>query len=357
MRRRAVGLIGAGILPGAIALSLTACGRGAPAKSDSTFVVTGARTAVAQVIPMTETLKALGAVTASPGHVAALSAPVPARVARIYVAVGHHVVPGQPLVELEQSSIQAAAASANSRLSAANSALERARRLAQAGIIPRKDVEQAAAAAAQARADAVAARRSAQLSILRSPIRGVVTSLNATLGSMADAVLPIVEVTDPSVLDIVLNVTPTEAAKVRIGMPVILRAGGEVGGELLGSGRVSEIAGTVDPMSRGVAIRVRAPATRRELRIGETVYGEIAIAVRSGVTVPIAALVPKGEGSIVFVVDRTGIARSRPVQIGVRMNQLAEVVSGLASGERVVTEGAYGIDDGARIAPRGSAPR
>jgi len=71
--------------------------------------------------------------------------------------------------------------------------------------------------------------------------------------------------------------------------------------------------------------------------------------------VPVEALVPAGEGFQVFVVDSAGIAHARPVGVGGRNESLVEIVTGLAPGETVVTTGAYGVEDGARIvrpAPR-----
>ena len=274
------------------------------------------------------------------------------RVARVYVAPGERVRAGQPLVQLEQATLQAAAQSAAAALDAARLADERARRLASEGIVPRKDVEQAAAALAKARADAVQARREAQLSVLRAPIAGVVTSMTATLGAAVDASQPLVEVTDPSALDVLLNLSPTDAARVRPGAAVALSAGQSTSGEPLGDGRVASVGAEVDTTTRGVLVRVLVPAARRTLRVGETVYGQITVAARpSAITVPVEALVPEGDGFKVFVVDAAGVAHARPVRVGGRTDRVAEITDGLAAGERVVTSGAYGVDDSAKVVP------
>jgi multidrug efflux pump subunit AcrA (membrane-fusion protein) len=59
----------------------------------------------------------------------------------------------------------------------------------------------------------------------------------------------------------------------------------------------------------------------------------------------------------VFVVDEGGVAHARPVVLGGRTETLVEIVSGLAAGETVVTSGAYGVSDGARISKTAPAPR
>jgi multidrug efflux pump subunit AcrA (membrane-fusion protein) len=92
------------------------------------------------------------------------------------------------------------------------------------------------------------------------------------------------------------------------------------------------------------------PAARRTLRVGETVYGRITVAARpNALTVPTEALVPEGDGFKVFVVDASGVAHARPVTVGGRTDRIAEITSGLAAGERVVTYGAYGVDDSAKV--------
>ncbi|HEX6537419.1 MAG TPA: efflux RND transporter periplasmic adaptor subunit [Gemmatimonadaceae bacterium] len=322
--------------------------------SDAVQPVVGAATAPVTVGPFTETVAAMGSVVARAGHSAALAAPAPTRVSRVYVATGAHVRRGEPLVELEQSTFQANARSADAALAAAEQAYERARRLVSEGIAPRKDEEQAAADLARARADVVAARREAQLSVLRSPIDGVVTRMAATLGASADPSQALVEVADPTTVDALLAVTPSDAARIHPGAAVTLSAGQQPGGEPLGVGRVADVAGAVDSVSRSVAVRVRVTAPRRALRIGETVFGAIAVATRArAVSAPLEALVPEGDGYKVFVVDSAGIAHSRAVTVGARADSMAEITRGLAPGERVVTYGAYGVQDSARIVPVG----
>jgi membrane fusion protein, multidrug efflux system len=339
---------------------IVACSKGGNAEGDAaeTTPTVPARIAVVTTQPFTQTVASIGTVAPRTGHVASLSAPAAARVARVLVSAGQHVQAGQALVELDQSSFQAALQSAEAAVAAAQRSYERNERLAQEGIAPRKDVEQAAAELAKARADLVTARREQQLSILHAPIAGVVTRMTAQLGGAADVAQPLVEIADPSNVDILLNVTPTDAARLRSGMKVTMSAGQSAGGEALGIGNVVDIGGTVDSTTRTVNVRVQAPATRRPLRIGETVFGQIAILTRpNAVVVPNEALVPEGDGFKVFVVDAAGVAHSRPVAIGGRTDRMAEITSGLSAGERVVTYGAYGVEDSAKVVPLDATAR
>jgi RND family efflux transporter MFP subunit len=338
----------------ATAVLLLACKGGGAAEGDAATpqAVVGVQTAQVSRGPFTETLGAIGTVAPRPGHVAALGAPQQARITRVLVSAGQHVTAGQPLVELDQTPFRAATQAAEATLAAAEKANERQQRLASEGIVPRKDADQAAAEAAKARADAANARRAEQLSVIRAPLGGVVTRMTAVLGASADVAQPLVEVADPAALDVLLGVTPTDAARIRAGAKVTLAAGQNAMGEPLGIGTVADVGGTVDTSSRSVNVRVQAPTTRRPLRIAETVYGAIAVAVHpNAITVPIEALVPDGEEFKVFVVDAAGVAHERKVSVGGRTDKTAEITQGLAGDERIVTYGAYGVSDSAKVVP------
>src|SRR5207237_670001 len=246
----------------------------------------GARVGTARVATQgfSQVVTAIGTVTPRPGHFAELAAPAPTRVARIRVAVGDRVAQGDTLLEFEREPFDAAAQSAATALENAQHAYARAVRLVQAGILPQKDSDQAAADLAQAQLAAVAG------------------------------------------------------------------GGGGGGDAQLGQGRVTGVAAALDSASRAVTVRAELRRPSRPLRIGESVVGRIVTAVHAqAVTVPLAALVPNGDAFQVFVVDSSGVAHSRPVRIGARSDSVAEIASGLAPGETVVTAGAYGIQDGAKI--------
>ncbi len=327
------------------------CGKNDPA-SDETEGPTAVsvKSVVVTAEPYTETIGALGEVAVRSGHVASLSAPAPTRIAQVLVSLGQRVSVGTQLVIFEQTPFREAARAAEAALTTAQRGYDRAKTLSEAGIIPRKDLDQATSDLAKARTDVAVARRAAQLSVLRSPINGVVTQMSAVLGASADVSQPLVEIADPSALDIVLATTPALAGKVKPGNKVHLRAGQNPSGESLGIGTVMDIGAAVDSTARNVAIRASLPTAARPLRIGETIYGDIEIATRTNsISVPVEALIPDGDQFKVFVVDAKNVAHARPVTVGARDQKKAEILKGLAPGERIVTYGAYGLDDGSTV--------
>jgi RND family efflux transporter MFP subunit len=316
-----------------------------------------AQTAVAQVQTFPVTVTALGLVGAAPGHVAELATPAQARVVRIYVSTGQAVRAGQPLVALDQTVFAAELRRADVARITAQQAYDRARRLADAGILPRKDAETAAAALADANAATIAARSTLSQAVMRSPISGIVSAVNARLNAQADPATTLVQVVDPSGLEIHLSVPPDQAGRIQPRQPVHLSVGRAAGGAALGEGVVTGIGAVIDTANGSVDVRAALTRPAGRLFVGQDVFATIDVAEQANVvTVPAAALVPGEDGEQVFVVDAKGIAHATPVTVGERREEVAAITKGLAGGETVVAQGAYGVRDGARVRRAAAAP-
>jgi membrane fusion protein (multidrug efflux system) len=70
------------------------------------------------------------------------------------------------------------------------------------------------------------------------------------------------------------------------------------------------------------------------------------------VVIPETALIPKDEEVSVFVIDAESKAQPRLVKVGIRMADFVEILSGLAVGEKVITEGFQKIGPGSKVTPR-----
>lgn len=311
--------------------------------------VVSVETAAVLKATFTPSVRATGTVVASPKGYAELSAPAPSRVSRVLVTAGQAVHAGDVLVQLDAAALQAASSSANAARDAAQKAYERASRLAQEGILPRKAVDQASADLAQANATDVGARRTFALSTLRAPISGVVTKVNAVTGASADPSQVLVAVADPSALQILLQLSPSDAAMVRNGAVVTLFDSDAPSATAIGRGVVATVGAAVDSVTRAVPIHVRLVSSTRPLRLGETLSGRIASSSpMSAVSVPSAAVVPDSAGFKVYVV-KGGVAYATPVEVGARGDSVVQITKGLTAGQTVVTLGAYGLEDSSKV--------
>lgn len=330
-------------------LTVSACGRkDAGDEADVTPIVTveTARVTTASFSPV---VRAVGAVVSSPKGYAELSAPAPSRVARVLVTAGQPVRAGDVLVELDAAALRAAASGADAARNAAQSAFDRASRLAQQGILPRKAVDQASADLAQANAAAVGAGRTYALSTLRSPISGVVTKMNAVTGASVDPTQVLVAVADTKALQVLLQLSPADAGGMRAGANVTFFDNDSPSATTVARGVVTTVGAAIDSTTRAVPVRVRIISSTRPLRLGETLTGKIAsTGTTSAMSVPSAALVPDSAGFRIYVV-KDGVAYATPVEIGARGDSLVQIIKGLSVGQTVVTTGAYGLEDSSKV--------
>ena len=243
----------------ALTLACGGCSRkDSAAGDDSVAPVVAVRTAVATRGSIRETIDGIGTVASRQDHLAQLSAPAVTRVTKVFVTVGEHVNAGAPLVAFDRAPLDAQAGAAGTALASAQRTLERAKRLVDAGIAPRKDLDQAENDLARANADAIAARRMQSRATLRAPIAGVVTRPGAVLGATADPAQTLVEVTDLSALDLLVPISPDAAARVHRGAIAELTAQSSGDSASLGSSTVADIGGTIDSAARASLAEVRA---------------------------------------------------------------------------------------------------
>lgn len=331
---------------------LAGCGGHAAEESEPSAVVA---VEMLVVTPQTfeSTIEAVGTLVAEAGRSAAIAAPVNVRISRVLVVVGQRVRTGQPLVELDRTAIEATLRSAEAAVAAADAAAARANRLVTAGVLPRRDAEQATAEAARAHEALTTARRTADLAHITAPFDAVVTRVTALPGATADPAIPLVELTDPTAIDVVFQLSSANAAAVRLGQRVVLT--GESPADSLGDATIADVGGVVDSTTRSVTVRASTGKSVRMLRIGETVRGRIVVSSsNNSIVVPVAALVPSSEGFHLFVVDSAGIAHEREVTVDGQHDGIARISSGLSAGERIVTTGAYGLDDSVAVVAPGA---
>ena len=69
------------------------------------------------------------------------------------------------------------------------------------------------------------------------------------------------------------------------------------------------------------------------------------------ITIPVEALVLKGDRESVYSLDASNRVRIRNVGVGLRGSKLAEIISGLQPGERVILGGQENYTEGEEVAP------
>jgi HlyD family secretion protein len=193
---------------------------------------------------------------------------------------------------------------------------------------------------------------------IRAPVTGRILRIIQESEGVVQAGTPLIDIGNPTDLEVVADLLSTDAVLVAAGAPVLIDGWG--GSEI--RGRVARIdpVGFVKISALGIEEqRVRTtidfvdpPETWSRLGHDYRVIVHIPVwSASEATTVPVAALFRKGDNWAVFAVA-DGRAHLAPVQIGQRNNRVAEVISGLSVGDRVVLHPSDRIQDGVSISER-----
>lgn len=312
-----------------------------------------------------------GVVAVPPERDAMVAPQVPGRLVTVKVHEGDRVNAGDLLAVVDDPSLAAgtaeaaaAAAAARANLDNATAALARAQRLFDQGIASRREVEDATARRAAAAADSAAATARDKLAVrqrdrarVKSPIDGVVVRLLRRPGELVDGTpaTPIVEIADPVTLELRADVPAADLVRVEDGAKGQLRLGA-MPDQPLGA-KVVFVSPAVDPTTSLGVVRAAIEVPQGvHLKLGLT--GNLVLEVgrrRDAVLVPASAIRRSSEGEQELVVcgheDGAQVAEVRRVEVAGHTGDDAEIASGLAAGEQVVTRHVLGLEDGDPIEP------
>lgn len=193
---------------------------------------------------------------------------------------------------------------------------------------------------------------------LRAPVSGRVLRIVQESESVVQAGTPLIEIGDPSDLEVVTDLLSTDAVQIEPGAAVRIDGwgGAPVRGRVArvdpaGFTKISTL-GIEEQRVRTVIDLVDPPETWS--RLGHDFHVIVHVTVWSAeevVAVPVAALFRKNDNWAVFAV-KDGRARTTSVEIGRRNNHIAEVRSGLEAGDRVVLHPSDRVEEGTAVAER-----
>ena len=193
---------------------------------------------------------------------------------------------------------------------------------------------------------------------LRTPVSGRVLKVIQESEAVVQSGTPLIEVGDPLDLDVVADLLSTDAVQVKPGSPV--RIDGWGGSPI--RGRVTRVdpAGFLKVSALGIEEQrvhvtidfIDPPETWSRLGHDYRVTVHVTVwSSDSALTVPVGALFRSGDRWAVFVV-RDGRARVTPIEIGHRNNRVAEVASGLGTGDQVILHPSDKVKDGTSVSER-----
>lgn len=262
------------------------------------------------------------------------------RIRSISVDVGSQVVKGQTLVTMDATNYS----QQEIQLANLKQDYERYKELFEVGGISKQQLDQMKV---QLDVAQTALNNLGENTKLVSPISGIVTARNFDAGDMA-AGAPILTIENINPVKVVINVSETYYSSIFKGMPVSVHADALAGEEF--EGKVSLIHPTVNPMSHTFPVEIEVRNSDLRLRPGMFSRVTINFGAHDRPLISDKA-VRKQTGSndrFVFV-EKDGKAYYTLVELGARINNKYEIISGLNTGDRVIIEGNSNLIDGNEV--------
>jgi len=298
-------------------------------------------------------------------HRARITAETKGRVVARTAEPGTELKAGQILLELESSRLELEVRRTEASLRAARTVLahakrefERGERLAAESAISKQrsdDLRLAVDRASDELALALVARDTAKRNLedarIEAPFDGTVDSVDVSVGDFVSPGTPVATMVDLSRVRIFGGVTAREAARLRSGSMARVSFA-DLGGRsfdatLQSVGRVADSSdGTYEIelwMDNAETLMRDGLVARIELLHGDT--EEFVLAPRE------ALLRRDGRPEVFVVSDEDGrkVARSRTLRTGRSDGKWIEVVEGLESGDRIIYDGQFALEDGSTI--------
>ena len=265
----------------------------------------------------------------------------PRRITRLLVDVGDRVVAGQKVAELDNAALdQVKAQYENNKAN-----FERSDELYKFGGESKANW--------QAMKTAYEVSKSTYENMLEnttlvSPISGVVTARNYDNGDMCGG-LPIFVVQRINPVKITINVSESLYSYIKKGMEVAVEF--DALPEQKFTAKVSRITPSIDAATRTFPVELVLANAKELIKPGMYARVIMNYGTRKNIVVPDVAVVKQlGSGNrYIYVYKQDGTVAFQRVELGRRMNDKYEILSGIADGDEVVTSGQIALKDGIAV--------
>ena len=265
----------------------------------------------------------------------------PVRIDRILVEVGDRVSKGQKLVSMDEANLK------QTKFQLDNQEIEfkRMDELYKVGGASKSEWD---AAKMALDIKETAYRNLLENTALLSPINGVVTARNYDNGDMYSGGNPIYTVEEIRPVKLMVNVSESLFTKVKKGHEVDIRL--DVYGDEVFKGKVNLVYPTIDPATRTFPVEIKIANSDERVRPGMFARVTMSFGHMDHVVAPDRSIVKQsGAGDRYIYVCKDGKVSYQKVELGRRMGDKYEIISGVEDGDQVVITGQSRLTNGMEV--------
>lgn len=265
-----------------------------------------------------------------------------ARISKIFVEVGDKVEAGQTLAVMDKVNLDKA------RLQLINDSIEfgRIKQLHEIGATSQSDYE---AMTLKYDVTKQTYKNLLENTVLRSPIAGIVTARNYDVGDMYAMTQPLFVIQKINPVKMLINISESQYSQIKKGMEVEITT--EAYGDQVFKGIVDLIHPTINAMTHTFAVEVKFANKDLTLRPGMFARVTVNYGDNFRVVIPDRAVMKQvGSGEqYVYVLNADGTVTYTVVELGRRMGNRYEVISGLDENATIVMTGQTKLKNGITV--------
>lgn len=310
-----------------------------------------------EALPKTFTarIEALG--TLEPRERVVLTANAADRVTGVYFEDGQRVAKGKVLMTLVNEEESAQLESSKATEANAKLVYERNQRLAANDAIAQLELERTKSAYDAAAANVGAIQARLRDRVLTAPFSGVLGFRQISTGAFVSPGQAVATLIDDSQMRLEFGVPSIFVSDLKPGLQITATTK-DIPGRAF-TGTLTSIDNAIDPTTLAVKVRATLPNRDGALRAGTSMTVSLMSKPRSSLSIPEIAVIAEGSKTFVYVVDRTrqpAVAVKTEILVGTRERGSLEVVSGLKSGDLVVTDGVLKVRPNGPVRVQGALP-
>lgn len=278
-----------------------------------------------------------------------ISAKVPGLVLNVLAKPGTVVKAGQVLAELDGNAIRKQIQSMETNLSLVTDLYNKQKALWEKQVGSEIQYKQAKTNKESLEQQIASMREQLAMYKITSPVNGTIDVVNLKVGQTAAPGMPYFTIVNFNKLKIKADIAESYANKIKQGNDVIVTfpdIDKTINTKITYSGK------GISALNRTFGVEIALPSDESFLPNMIAVVKIIDYAKNDVIVVPVNCIQnADGETNVYVAVkegDRT-IAKKRAVKVGVTYNDKAEIISGLAKGEQLITEGYSDLNDGELI--------
>jgi len=273
-----------------------------------------------------------------------ITAKVAETLSKIHFEDGAFVEKGALLVELTNAAEASRLAEAQASANDAHRQLTRLEELYKRNMVASTDLDVARTAVetADARLEGVMVNMDDRL--VRAPFTGLLGFRNVSEGSLISPGTIITTLDDISVIKLDFTIPEVYLADIKVGQKINAQSVVYRGQQF--EGEVSVVGSRVDPVTRSVIVRALIDNKDASLRPGMLLTVSMGLNEHEALVVPEQSVIVNQGHQFVMVVDGDSTVHQVEVTLGQRRPGIVEVLTGLAPGERIVTEGVAQVRPG-----------